>query len=586
MLRDLDVDGTLGLQSAPPTLLDAAWQRTHGNPRALEALWAILASDPDASPTALLDAIASPAAEKVAEIWAGEVYRRIDAAAQRVMQGLAIYGRPMTPTAVAYLWQLSPSELRSAPISKRLVTLRLVRKEGTRYYLHAADRQAALAQVALTQPLYQRAADYFRQARKPREEWKMLDDLAPQLAEFELRCAAEEFDAAAEVITSIDLDYLMLWGHYRLVAECHDRLRGRLSDRGLQAASLTTLGNAYIDMGAARNAVIAYEQALSIDRTEGDRLGEASDLGNLGVAYRRLGDLRQAIDYYEQALAMTRAAGDRRGEANFLGNLGITYAAMGETRRAIGYYEQALAIARATGDRREETRRLGNLGLAHADLGETAQAIAWHEQALAITRATGDRWGEAVHLGNLAEEMVDAGRYAEAASLALESVRIGEEIGTPGSYSHGQLALAYLHTGDLPAARAAAEVACRYQEPRHNHNVLALLGVIARRQGDDATARAAFGTAVAHAEAMLAYDPRNYDALDAKGLALSGLASLATGEQRQVNTSAAAAAYRAARAFNQDPGIVGRVLRLLDALALADRDSPAFLIPIRAAAGA
>jgi hypothetical protein len=45
--------------------------------------------------------------------------------------------------------------------------------------------------IAFTQTTPQPAADYFAQARKPRAEWKKLDDLAPQLAEFELRGAGD-----------------------------------------------------------------------------------------------------------------------------------------------------------------------------------------------------------------------------------------------------------------------------------------------------------------------------------------------------------------------------------------------------------
>jgi hypothetical protein len=45
ILRELDMDGTVGLKTAPPELLDEARQRTRGYPRALEALFAILSAD-------------------------------------------------------------------------------------------------------------------------------------------------------------------------------------------------------------------------------------------------------------------------------------------------------------------------------------------------------------------------------------------------------------------------------------------------------------------------------------------------------------------------------------------------------------
>ena len=76
--------------------------------------------------------------------------------------------------------------------------------------------------TAFTQhDLLNRAADYFAQARKPRAEWKKLDDLAAQLAEFDLRCDAGDYDTAASVLTDIDFNYLLLWGHYRLMIDLH-----------------------------------------------------------------------------------------------------------------------------------------------------------------------------------------------------------------------------------------------------------------------------------------------------------------------------------------------------------------------------
>ncbi len=85
-------------------------------------------------------------------------------------------------------------------------------------------RASRLTNAFTQHDLLNRAADYFAQARKPRAEWKKLDDLAAQLAEFELRCEAGDYDTAASVLTEIDFDYLLLWGHYRLMIDLHERI--------------------------------------------------------------------------------------------------------------------------------------------------------------------------------------------------------------------------------------------------------------------------------------------------------------------------------------------------------------------------
>jgi hypothetical protein len=107
---------------------------------------------------------------------------------------------------------------------------------------------------------------------------------------------------------------------------------------------------------------------------------------------------------------------------------------------------------------------------------------------------------------------------------------------------------------------------------------VALLGLIALRQGDAAAAQEAFAAAVAATSELLSFTTQNYAALDTQGLALCGL-TLCDGVNR---TAAASEAYRAARAINCDAVVVARVLRLFDALAVVD--AAGVLKEVRAAA--
>jgi tetratricopeptide (TPR) repeat protein/nucleoside phosphorylase len=641
VLRAMDADGKAGLKTAPDELLGRAREYTLGYPRALEALFGILSVD---RYTTLPELLAAPPPENVVEALVGEAYSRLNPTAQKVMQALAVYDRPVTPAAVDYLLQPYEPGVDSAPVLNRLVNMHFARKEAGRYYLHPVDRAYAFERIpkeGLPSPFQgegtgkgvapwtqlthlQRGAEYFKHARKPRAEWKSLEDLSPQLAEFDLRCACGEHDTAGWVLREIDFDYLLLWGHYQLMIKLHEQLLGKISDPDLRQISIGNLGSAYYSIGQVQEAIVCYEQALASAREMKYRQSESVWLGGLGNAYSDLGQTARAIEYYEQALAIAREIGDRRNESTWLGNLGNRYGELGQTARAIDYYEQALAIAREVGNRGGEGRHLGNLGNryaelgqtaraieyqeqalaidreiedrrgegsdlvnlgnSYAELGQTARAIEYYEQALAIDREIGDRRGEGIDLGNLAEALIDEGRYAEAIQRSQEYVKIGEEIGKPGTYSYGRLASACLYAGDLPAARAAVETARKYDEPQNNHNVSALLGVIALRQNDKPTAQEAFMTAVAQAEALLVHTPQFYDALDSKALALCGLgvcvSGFATASRQQIEE--AKATYRAARAINKDAGVVKRVLRLLDALAVMDTEG--VLAGVRSAA--
>src|SRR5205085_1468392 len=257
ILREMDADGKVGLKNAPDSLLNEARERTRGYPRALEALFAILSADRDTSLRDILDDTAGLLPENVVRELVGEAFNRLDTAAQQVMQALAVYGHPVTHAAVDYLLQPHLHGIDSAPVLKRLVNMQFARRETGRYYLHPVDRAYALSRIPRgkasdrdedTQPYTQfalrhRAAEYFKQSRLPREDWKTIEDLAPQLAEFDLRCEGEDYNTAADVLTDIDFDYLFTWGFYRQTAEMHERLQGNLSDPNLESASIGNLGS-------------------------------------------------------------------------------------------------------------------------------------------------------------------------------------------------------------------------------------------------------------------------------------------------------------------------------------------------------
>ena len=560
ILRGMDADGKVGLKTAPDALLNRARAYTRGFPRALEALYAILSAD---RYTSLAEILGSPMPTNVTEALVGEAFSRLDPTAERVMQGLAIFNRPVTPAAVDYVLQPYVPGIDSAPVLNRLVNMQFVHRDAGRYYQHQVDRTYAVSRVTrgeqsdrneIPKPrwtqfaLLHRGAEYFKQVRKPREELTKIDDLGPQLSEFDLRCGAEDYNTAANVLLEIDFDYLMLWGCYQLMAEMHERLQNRLSDPLLDQFGSNRLGVAYAHLGKIEKAINCQQHALNIAIERKDRSNAGVYFGNLGNCYSEIGHSARAIEYYGQAIIIDRETKDRRGEGIDLGNIGNQYAALGMSRHAFDCLNKALTIARETGNRQEEAR----------------------------------------NLAGIANSFIDEGHCIEAIESASQSVVIAEETKSNllGSYGNRFLALALLYAGNLSAARIAAETARQYDEPKNNYSVHTLLGVIALRQGDHMVAKVAFESAVTQARQLLARTAQNFRAHDAEGLALCGLGLVTDAEtdKRIERMAEAVAAFRAARAINKDAGIVARVVRLLDALVLADPQGAEKLAEARRAA--
>jgi len=616
----MDEGNLVGIKNAGADLLNLAVTRTLGLPRALEALYAALRTDRFTTLQELLDLPILP--EQVVQAYVGEAFNRLDTNAQKVMQALAVYNRPVTPAAVDYLLAPHIPAIDSAPILQRLANMHFARKESGRFYLHPVDREfaynllpegssddtviekgglklfkslwdlldkypdllrnqdtfnqavqnentnivigsvmafqkldASLVEKMQQEGIFQdenflaeldksfhippiwsryalnnRAADYFAQARKPRAEWKKLDDLAAQLAEFELRCEAGDYDTAANILREIDYDYLDLWGHYRFLLMLRLQLTNKLHDET----------NLYNILGLAR---ILY------------KFGQSND----------------SKTWYEQGL------NDSQGDDwkyVFLEGLGDVNSSTGKISSAISFYEQALSIAKKFVYSRSEARILDKLGSTHTTLGETNKAMEYCKQALKTVQDIGEQGDASTYFDNYGLALLDLKDYVKAKESFLKAVQIADDMTNPyiQNYAREGLAQVYLFQNDLVNARATIEAALNYDEPQNNHNASALHGIIALRQGDEVAARGAFVRAIGQADEILSKTAEYYSALDAKGLALCGLI-LCRGGRPSAPTDGpiptvndAIETFRKARKIAPHAGVVKSVLRLFDEL--------------------
>lgn len=549
ILRARDADGKVGLKSAPDDLLAQARERTLGYPRALEALFGILSNDRDTSLSEILNDAAKLLPEDVVWKLVGEAFSRLDPSAQQVMQALAIYGRPVTTTAIDYILQPYILAINCAPILKRLVNMQFVHKEDRKYYLHQIDCAYVLSRIPrgdredrsdIPNPLFtqialqHRGADYFRQIWLAGESWKTIADLEPQLAEFDLRCSGEDYNIAAMVLFQIRVA-LYRWGHYQLLARLYEGLLEPLDDSALRANAMADLGKVYWKLGQLRKAILVLEQALKIAREVSDPALEDASLIHLGIIYDEMGQAARSIELYQRSLKIASSMGSLAEST--LNNLGRTYGDIGQTARGIRYCCQSVYSAREAVNPDTEAIALNSIGYLLMDFGELHKTV--HVCQTAIGKADAINCVQVQHHG----------RY--------------------------RLALAHLLSGDLAAARDLAEAALTYNVPENEHYLKALLGLILLRQGDRNAAQRRFAETMAQTNLLLEFSPENHGAGEVKGLALSGLALCGEGTQ----ISSAITAYKAARAINHDTGVWARVLRLFDALTQVD--PAAVLAPVR-----
>ena len=158
------------------------------------------------------------------------------------------------------------------------------------------------------------------------------------------------------------------------------------------------------------------------------------------------------------------------------------------------------------------------------------------------------------------------------------------------------LAQVYLFQNDLENTRTTIETVLQYDVPNSNHYASVLHGTITLRQGNAQSAQAAFRQAIVQADEILAKTPELYDALDAKGLALCGVAlcgNLTGLNEDTLNLDAvqknqhslkeaqgdlsgfireAIETFKKARGIAPHAGVVKKTLRLFDELAKCDSE--------------
>ncbi len=652
LLRELDPDGTRGLRDAPDTVLNKIRQYTRGFPRALEHIAGSLAADRSTTLDELLSKIQNAPDQDIVCVMVGETFKRLDKNAQMVIEALAIYGRPVPPVAVDFLLQPCIKTTDSLPILKRLVNIHFVRRERDRYSLHPADRGYVLrldppelkaapsAEQAIfsQQEMYKRAADYFREIRRPKEEWNTLADLEPQLSEFELRCSAHDYQTALSLVNDIDENYLIKWGHCGMVIEMRKTLIGKVMDPYMECHNNAYLGSAYVRVGDSRTvlkycnetleycraaldksmdsqmsmdiekisslkahclshlaitnrrrlgqiskAIEMYERSLIIHRNLKQQLKESIALKNLGVAYRYSGQLSKALDYHEQALKIQRNNSEYiLEEGRSLGTQAVSFRYTGQLQKAIESSNRALKIACDKKDRQWEAYHWAELGSSYLDLGDFPTGTQYFKMALDIAQETSDKHYEAIWALRLGVKELISNNLDEAVENLKNAASLAEGFENSQFDIDFRLARAMteVRSGRPEAAREIITPGLRTEYGLCLPDIMALDGIILLRLKEFKEAAQQFKATIEKADNLLQQSPQFYSALEAKGVASCGLALCENAKDAEY-IDMAISSYRQARSIVTAPGVIKRAMFFFDECAKADEQG--ILSGVRAA---
>jgi DNA-binding SARP family transcriptional activator len=199
-------------------------------------------------------------------------------------------------------------------------------------------------------------------------------------------------------------------------------------DRQGEAWVLNSLGEA-LGMTGDSEGIGRLEQALTISREVGDRMGESRAANNVADAYLRLGRAEEALGLLHRALELDREVGSRFGEGLVLINLGDALLGLDRPDEAIDFLQQARRTFAEIDDAYGTGHALHSLGACYASLGRDEEALDCLRQALASYQAAGNRHTQAVTLRFLGRIQARNGLAAEARESWARAVTIFDDLG-------------------------------------------------------------------------------------------------------------------------------------------------------------
>ncbi|MFI6396002.1 AAA family ATPase [Nonomuraea sp. NPDC050540] len=356
LLLELDHDGAAGLSAASRADLEAAAQRLHGVPRALELAIGAIVNDHLTLPT-LEDVISDYSARgNIVEQLAQHNLNELSEEERLTLDVLAVFRSPAPPEAVQWVMRpLSPGLDPSRALARLADIYMVTRHPRSRTFaLHPLDADIAYAALDDQNPwgrrvLERRVAGWYATQRAP-QPWTSADDLVQHRLEFEHRVRAEDYDAAAFLLDEIG-EFLLWQGSVREVLGMHEAIDGRLDNEEALLAHLVGKGLAHHVGGPTDDSIAILETAIRLaELSPGRKLQLTRALFALGDLFRQSRRLRDATTLLERAVAVAHEIGERFHEDHALLCLSLTYSYLERIEPALEVADRLTALATETGD--------------------------------------------------------------------------------------------------------------------------------------------------------------------------------------------------------------------------------------------
>ena len=204
------------------------------------------------------------------------------------------------------------------------------------------------------------------------------------------------------------------------IAEQCVQMARTISDRRLEAFSLSLLGVVTLLLGNAREGVPLLEQSLAIYRALGDKIGQANTLEWLSYDHN---SLERTISFIKESLSLSRELGNLSGITTSLTTLARSTMWTGDFSSPEPWLDEALSISRQLGDQTNENAVLITFGMLAYWKGDYERANAYYEEALMLSEKAGDQYENLWTHIRMAHVFLRQGDIQQACTLFIDSIK-------------------------------------------------------------------------------------------------------------------------------------------------------------------
>jgi len=191
----------------------------------------------------------------------------------------------------------------------------------------------------------------------------------------------------------------------------------------------TGIGDIYRVLGSGEDALRLYHQALKIEISSNNRLGQSMLYEKLGLSHLELGELYEAQECIDEALRLRTDLEDKLGQARSHSIMGTIQYRLKDYTQALEHYEKARALEAGLQNRRGLTIALTNLGDVAQATVQYDQARAYYTEALMLAKGIGDQVGMSRLYERLGEVSLVKGDKDDAHDQWRQALQIRDEMG-------------------------------------------------------------------------------------------------------------------------------------------------------------